>query len=105
MNINSVQGANAYTNVQNTTPPVEDTQLKEENLEASRTELNNENTAAAQQAFEVNITQEAQQLNAENNVETVQPAAQPIENQTTENQANQTTATAHETSQIVNIVA
>ncbi len=107
MNINGVQGANAYTNVQNTTPPVD--KLREQNLEASRTELNNENTAAAQQAFEVTITQEAQQLSAKSNEAApevaTQQAVQPIEDQPTENQANSDTEPVHETSQIVNIVA
>ncbi len=107
MNINSVQGANAYTNIQNTTPPVDSAKLREQNLEVSRTEQNKENTTAAQQAFEVTITQEAQQLSAKNNEAPVQKAAQPIEDQTTKNQANQNPEpeSVHEASQIVNIVA
>ncbi len=100
MNINSVQGANAYTNVQNTTPPVDTAQLRDQNLEASRTELNQESTTAAQQAFEVTITQEAQRLSAETNEESAEVAAQQLEDQN-----NSNTEPAHETSQIVNIVA
>ncbi len=101
MIINSVQGANAYTNVQNTTPPVDTAQLRDQNLEASRTELNQESTTAAQQAFEVTITQEAQQkLSAENNEDSAQVAAQQLEDQN-----NPNPEPAHETSQIVNIVA
>ncbi len=109
MIINSVQGANAYTNTQNTSPAVDTAKLKEQNLEVSRTELNTENSTAAQQAFEVSITQEAQQLSAKNNEvaakATAQQAVQPIEDQTTENQANSDTEPVHERSQIVNIVA
>jgi len=101
MDINSLQGANAYTNVSNATPPVDNTLLRDQNLEASQADLSTENTRAAQSAFEVDITQEAQnRLAAQSNEE-------PVETQATtpEDQTNQNIAQAHELSRIVNIVA
>jgi hypothetical protein len=101
MAINSVQGANAYTNVLNTTPQVENTQPRDLNPEASKTELNNENANTAQQAVEVTITQEARQrLSEQNNEESAKVAEQQLENE-----SNQNTASAREVSQIVDIVA
>ncbi len=100
MDINSLQGASAYTNASGSTSPVDNAQLRDQNVEASRTELNQESTTAAQQAFEVTITQEAQRLSAEKNEESAEVAAQQLEDQN-----NSNTEPAHETSQIVNIVA
>jgi hypothetical protein len=100
MDINSIQGANAYSAVPNTAPPIDNSQLRDQNLEGSRTGLNSDNTAA-QQAFEVNITEEAQQrLASENSEETQQAAQLPAEQSDTQNSAQ-----PYETSQIVNIVA
>ncbi len=99
MDINSLNGANAYTNTPNSTPSVDHTQLREQNLEASRPALDTQNTAT--QAFEVSLTQEAQDRQA---AETTQNAQ---ETQTTapENPNNETTAPAQNPNQIVNIVA
>ena len=101
MDINSLQGANAYTNVPEATPPVDNTLLRNQNVEASRTDLREESTNAAQKAFEVSITQEAQDRLA------AEAAEKPTETRTAtpENQNNQDIVPAHEVSQIVNIVA
>ncbi|MCD4674460.1 MAG: hypothetical protein K8S18_00480 [Desulfobacula sp.] len=101
MDINSLQGANAYTSVPNATPPVENTQLRDQNLEASKTDLREESANAAQKAFEVNITRQAQDKLA------AEATEESVETQTTtpENQTNQNIIPAHERSQIVNIVA
>lgn len=106
MNINSLQGVHAYTNAPNATPPINNT-LRTQNVEASRTDLTTENTTAAREAFEVNITQEAQDRLAAQTAEAPEIPEAPEETQTTtpENQTNQTIATAREESQIVNIVA
>ncbi|MFO7750400.1 MAG: hypothetical protein R6V54_09945 [Desulfobacteraceae bacterium] len=111
MEINSVSGANTYLNTQNQTQQTRQTQasgetlLGQENLEASRSELDQNSTARAQQAFQVNITPEAQQLAAEAN-QTEKTQAPP---QTTEASAG-TTGTMPQNSneqarQMVNIVA
>lgn len=101
MDINSLQGANAYTSVPNATPPVENTLLRDQNLEASRADLTAEIIDSAQKAFKVTITPEAQDRLA------AQTTEEPTETQTTtpENQTNQNIIPAHERSQIVNIVA
>ncbi|MBU1340738.1 MAG: hypothetical protein KKE44_24305 [Proteobacteria bacterium] len=101
MEINSLQGAAAYANVPNATPPVDNTRLREQNVEASRTDLNTENTQAAQQAFEVTLTREAQDRLAAQKAE----ASNAAQTQPPENQNNGTIAQTYETSQIVNIVA
>ncbi|MCP3872227.1 MAG: hypothetical protein GY699_03610 [Desulfobacteraceae bacterium] len=105
MDINSSQGANAYTSAPNATPPVDNTQLREQNVEASRTELNTENTAAAQRAFEVTITQEAQNRLAADAALRNQEAVNETQATSTENQTNQNAVPPAEANQIVNIVA
>ena len=68
MNINSVSGTNQYLNTQNQTRQTqapEETLLKQENIESSRSELDQNSTDLAQKAFKVNITPEAQQLASE----------------------------------------
>ena len=92
MEINSLQGATAYTNVPNTTPQVDKTVLPSQNPETSTVNLNTEKATNGQNAFEVSITQEAQD----------KLAAQTT---TPEDQSNQTRKPALETNRIVNIVA
>ena len=97
-----MQGVNAYTNTPDTTPQVDNRELSNQNLEASRTDLNTENTNAAQKAFEVSITKEAQDKMA------AQAAEDLLQTQTTtpeDQQTAQDIVPAHENSQIVNIVA
>jgi len=101
MVINSSQGANTYTNAPLTTPPIENTQSREQNLEAAGANLNSENTAAAQSAFKIDITPEAQdRLAAENNEEAIETQAA-----TPESQPGQNNSSVQGLSQIVNIVA
>ncbi|MCD4722643.1 MAG: hypothetical protein K8S13_22715 [Desulfobacula sp.] len=97
MEINSLQGANAYTNLPNAATPLDNSALRDQNLEASGTKLDAESTNAAQKAFEVTITPEAQD----------KLAAEPAETQATtpENQTRQNIVSAHETNRIVNIIA
>jgi len=91
LEINNLQGLSAYTNSPNTTPPADNSALRDKNLEAAKAaDLNQESTTAAQKAFEVTITPEAQdKLAAE----------------TTEDQNNQNIKPAQETNRILNIVA
>ncbi|NOX35509.1 MAG: hypothetical protein GXP56_17565 [Deltaproteobacteria bacterium] len=100
MDINSLQGASAYANTPNTTFPVNNT-LQDQNLEASKTDLNTQSTNAAQKAFEVSITREAQDRLA------TETSEKPAETQASapENQTEQNIASAQKQSQIVNIVA
>ena len=100
MEMNNMQGVNAYTNPPGTTPPVDNTQLQDQNRAASRSDLNTENTNAAQQAFEVSITRDAQKLAAEAAEESAQ-----TQTTTPEDQAAQNIVQAQGKSQIVNIVA
>ena len=75
--------------------------MDRQNPEAPTTDLNTENATNGQNAFEVNITQEGQD----------RLAAQATEDQTeiqtakSEDQNNQNTKQAQETSRIVDIVA
>jgi hypothetical protein len=94
MDINSIQGANAYAN---TRPVAESNVVQEQNQEAAQTDLNQESTRAVQEAFEVNITQEAREAAAGETEETQlpEPAQAAAAEQTP----------AQQPSQIVNIVA
>ena len=122
MAINSVQGASAYTNAINSAPPVDETTTRNQNIEASRTELDTQSSAVAQQAFEVNITQEAQdRLAREESQQRAQEAqqardtqqaqqdqaAQQTEQQTPppEQMSGQDPVTSSRNGQIANIVA
>lgn len=100
MDINSIQGANAYQNTQSTPPPVDDTQLREQNVEASRSELDTRREAS--RAFEVSLTQEARDLLA---AEENDRATEPAESTTSEAAANEPVVPTQDASQIVNIVA
>ena len=101
MDINSLRGVSAYTNTQ-TTPPVDQTTLQNQNLEASKTGLTKESANAAQKAFEVTITEEAKTKMASETrpaISETQSAPPPSD------QGAQSVAKAYETNQIVNIVA
>ena len=63
MDINSIQGMNAYTaNV----PMADTASVRNNNKEATGIEPNKESTQPVQEAFQVDITQEALALQAEN---------------------------------------
>ena len=98
--MNNMQGVNAYTNTPATTPQVNNTKLRDQERVAYRSDLNMENTNAAQKAFEVSITEDAQRLAA-------QAAEKSVQTQTTtpEDQAAQNIVPAQVKSQIMNIVA
>ncbi len=101
MDINSLQGVAAYTNVPNTTPQIDKTILPSQNPETSTADLNTENASNGQNAFEVNITQEAQDRLAAEKTEA------QIKKQTTtpDDQSNQNPRPAHGANRIVDIVA
>jgi len=102
MNINSIQGANAYTATQ---PIKENSLVQNQNREAAQTDLNLENNRVIQEAFEVNITHEARAAaDAESSTEAPQsrPAAPP---QSTEPAQNLAQGNRQPTSPIVDIVA
>ncbi len=120
MDINSVQGPAAYANTLNTTPPVENTQTRDQNVEASGATLDSQTRQAAQQAFEVNITPEArdrlaQETQAREPAEQIEPLEtaetapqeppQPVENRPVEDQARENPAPAQGPDTLVNIVA
>ena len=109
MEINSLQGAAAYNNASSATSPVNNTHLRDQNIEASRTDLDTQSTRAAQEAFQVTLTQEARNLQSEASARQESATqAQPQEQaqaQPPEALNNDTTAPANETSQIVNIIA
>ncbi|MCP4670921.1 MAG: hypothetical protein GY857_06415 [Desulfobacula sp.] len=101
MEINNMQGANAYTTSPGATPPVDNMQAQNKDLEASRTDINPENTDTSKKAFEVSITQEAQDLLA------AQATREPAETQTKtpEDQTTEEIEPTPENSRIMNIVA
>lgn len=96
MDINSLKGISAYA-----APPVDQALVQNQNREASRAESAKENTADAQKAFEVNISEKAQEKMAfEATQEKLKTqSAPPVD------QGRQSVAKAYETSRIVNIVA
>ncbi|WDP85398.1 MAG: hypothetical protein HUN05_09865 [Desulfobacter sp.] len=61
MDVTSIQGPNPYANNR---PAAEDS-LVQQNREALKTDLNPQNVQAANQAFQVNITQEARNQQAQ----------------------------------------
>ena len=98
MEMNNMQGINAYTNPPATTPQVDNTQLRDPNRAASNSDLNMENTNAAQKAFEVSITEDAKRLAA-------QASEKSTQTTTPEDQAAQNIVPAQVKSQIMDIVA
>lgn len=111
MEINNLQGVNAYTNSPDSTQSTDTALHRRQNLEAARTDLNTANTDAAKQAFEVNITEEARERLAARKAQDAElertEEAHLRENQAVENDApsSQSIVPTHESSQIVNIVA
>ncbi len=118
MDINSLQGSAAYAN--SPTPPVDNTATREQNLEAANTKLNTEKTSAAQEAFEVTISQDAlEKTNKEKTdqknfapeqlaAKTAEQTPAPVEpNQTAQTQPpnDQAIPAEQDASPIVNIVA
>ncbi len=99
MDISNINGSNAYTANKSATPPVDNSLLENQNREAAKADLNQETSRAAQQAFEVNITQEAQDRLA---AEATPPPAQAATDKAPEPQSP---AATQEARQIVNIVA
>lgn len=95
MDINSLRGISAYANTP--TPPVDQNQ----NVEASKADLAKENTNAAQNAFEVTITEEAREKSTlEAKQETNKTQSAPPVDQGAQNEAKE-----YEASRIVNIIA
>ncbi len=100
MNISNINGSDAYTANKSATPLVDNSLLENQNREAAKTDPNQKTSRAAQQAFEVNITQEAQNLLT---AKTTPPPAQAAADKNTEQ--DQSPAATQEARQIVNIVA
>lgn len=109
MPIGNIQGYNPYT-TQNTTQTDPST-LGSQNREAARTELNEESTRVVQQAFEVEITTEARERQAAEEVvavETEETTAETVEETPPPPAPEAPQApqqAAPEASQIINIVA
>ncbi len=100
MDINSLQGTTAYTNTPGTTRRIDNAELREQNVKAAKTDLKTEDANAAQKAFEVSITEKARERQASEEAKEAREAKAEAEMQN-----NRNTEQAHETSQIVNIVA
>ncbi len=98
MDINSIQGANAYAS--STRPVAESNLVQDQNREAAQADLNQESTRAVQEAFEVSITPEAREQQAAASEETEEALLPEPAQAATESQAP-----AQQPSQIVNIVA
>lgn len=103
MEINSVQGINAY-NIRpqegNTAP------LEEQNRSAARSDLTSQEVQQAREAFEVNISQEARRLTRETQPpQADQPPAEPPEGPAQTASRPDQAAAQQQASQIVNIVA
>ncbi len=101
MEINNLQGKSAYTNTSNGALPVDNNLLRDQSLETSRADVNTEDTRAAQSAFEVDITQQAKDIQA------AQSNEKPVETQAQapEDLSNQDITQTQERRQIVDIVA
>ena len=103
MDINNINASTAYTTHESVKPSVDSTLLKDQNQETQNSDINP--GTARQQAFEVNITQEAQDLLA---AEATQPAIKTPLSDNTSNDGSgqsQSPAAAQEARKIVNIVA
>jgi|GEM_PF-1567262 len=77
MNINSIQGAGAYTA---STPLEETTRVQNQNRNTAEADQNRENTRANQEAFQVTITQEARAQQTAN----LETYTQPLQTQSPE---------------------
>ncbi len=96
-----MQGAKAYANPPGTTPPVNNMQVQDQNLETTKTDINSENVTTTKKAFEVSITPEARDILAAQ----VSKEAAETQTKTPEEQTARDSEPAHKKSQIVNIVA
>lgn len=105
MDINSMQGTAAYANAPGSTPPVENTQPRDQNIEASRTDLDAQTTKAAQEAFEVTITEEARAKLSEEDAVEEAPTQDQLQAPPPEPKLTEPVQTSNDPSQIVNIVA
>ncbi len=100
MDINSLQGAAAYTANQNTAPPVH-RPLQDKAVEAPGNSLNTENKNVAQEAFKITLSPEAQDILADQTTEkSPETGTPPIENQT-----SPVGSLTHTASRIVDTVA
>ncbi len=97
MDISNINASNAHTTHESAKPPVDSSLLKAQNQEAPETNQSRE--TSRRQAFEVNITQEAQDLLA------AQAAEPSRETPLSDNGSGQNQSTAQAARQIVNIVA
>jgi hypothetical protein len=100
MEINGINGANAYAANSQVTDNT--SRLENQNQEAARSDLRQQDVQAARQAFEVNISREAQQLAAENQAPPEPAQAQPAEQTARPDQA---AVQQQQAAQVVNIVA
>lgn len=102
MDINNIQGSNAYSAPKSPPVPVDDTLLRNQNRESAQGDLSQESTRAIQEAFDVRITQEARERQA---AEKTAPAPLPAEGPEKSTGPDQGTLQASNASQIINIVA
>jgi hypothetical protein len=103
MDISNINASNAYITNESAKPPVDSTLLKDQNQETKNSDTSQKTDR--QPAFEINITQEAQDLLA---AETTQPSmGTPMSGKDSDDASgqSQSPATAQEARQIVNIVA
>jgi hypothetical protein len=101
MDISNINASTAYTANESAKSPVDNTQLKTQETKPPETDPSQE--TMRQQAFEVNITQEAQDRLA---AEAAQSAMEtPMPDKTSGDGSDQSQSTAQEARQIVNIVA
>ena len=100
MDINSLNGSTAYTNIPNGSPPVDNTRLPEQNAEASSINRNTETSQGTPKAFEVTLSPEARDRLAAEAATAPTSTPQPLDNQ-----INQNMESAVKASRIVNIVA
>lgn len=116
MAINSIQGPAAYANTLNTTPPVENTQLRGQNTQDTPAPAGEQSQGPAQNAFEVNITQEARDLLAGQNQQatapvtlaaegTPEPASPPPPPEPPAEPPPEASASPQDTTPVVDIVA
>jgi hypothetical protein len=101
MDISNINAANAYTTNQSVRPQGDDSLVKTQDTPSPETALNQE--TARQQAFQVDITQEAQDRLAAETEVSVQGSTRP--DAASGDGSGQSTARAQEARQIVNIVA
>ncbi|MCG8615203.1 MAG: hypothetical protein MI802_03220 [Desulfobacterales bacterium] len=104
MDINSVQGLNAYTS---TRPAADDNLAQNQNQEAAQADFNRENIQVVQEAFEVSLSQEGiaqQTVSAPEPTETEETPEAPLPEPAQAAPANPGEP-QQQPSQIINIVA